>query len=419
MSSNWEVSTTSHKGRYIRAKLPLTRGTLVLKSDPFAYTVTNKQKALRCSACLKASEGLRGCGRCKKLYFCNSQCQRRAWPRHKQECKAICASQKVALDAMSIVCHAVWRAAADKKTLFDSDFGVLQSNRRLQSTDDDVAQAPTAMLIRTYLESSGIEASQIPSIGDAMNALSVIKTNSFTILDDEMMECGVGIYPLASNFNHSCDPNVVITFNGFELQARLIRNVHTGDEMTISYIDNAKPREERRNQLRKQYYFNCDCSLCGDTQMDDTHLAFRCQQRVGGNQCDAMVPFDDGKQLVGDDALCSQGHVQSITGDRMNSTAQHLDDKITEAKSVSESDRAIQMCDEVMCTGRKILFKYNTQLTAISSATCDIAINHGRFDKAYDYGMDGTRGLYRILSDGFDPRLGIQEKGRGICERGG
>lgn len=41
-------------------------------------------------ACLScgAKEGIKACGRCKAVYFCNAECQKRAWPGHKVACQA-------------------------------------------------------------------------------------------------------------------------------------------------------------------------------------------------------------------------------------------------------------------------------------------------------------------------------------------
>ena len=42
---------------------------------------------LNCAACGKGGEGLKECNRCKLVKYCNANCQRAHWSKHKKECK--------------------------------------------------------------------------------------------------------------------------------------------------------------------------------------------------------------------------------------------------------------------------------------------------------------------------------------------
>ncbi|XP_014304012.2 histone-lysine N-methyltransferase SMYD3-like [Myotis lucifugus] len=86
--------------------------------------------------------------------------------------------------------------------------------------------------------------------------------NSFTICNAEMQEVGVGLYPSMSLLNHSCDPNCSIVFNGPHLLLRAVRDIQAGEELTICYLDMLMTSAERRQQLRDQYCFDCDCARC-------------------------------------------------------------------------------------------------------------------------------------------------------------
>lgn len=40
-----------------------------------------------CAGCNKTAVGLRACARCKAAFYCSRECQAKAWPQHKRECR--------------------------------------------------------------------------------------------------------------------------------------------------------------------------------------------------------------------------------------------------------------------------------------------------------------------------------------------
>ena len=75
---------------------------------------------------------------------------------------------------------------------------------------------------------------------------------------------GSAVYLLASMFNHSCEPNVDVTFpeNNGLLALVAAADVPRHTELTISYIDATMAREARQEQLRFAYGFDCRCPRC-------------------------------------------------------------------------------------------------------------------------------------------------------------
>ena len=77
---------------------------------------------------------------------------------------------------------------------------------------------------------------------------------------------GVGLFPEVSrSYNHSCEPNAVFENVRLRLRVRLIKDVASGEEITISYLNDdekGEKRQHRRELLKKQYNFDCDCAKC-------------------------------------------------------------------------------------------------------------------------------------------------------------
>ncbi|CAN8099878.1 unnamed protein product [Discula destructiva] len=106
------------------------------------------------------------------------------------------------------------------------------------------------------------------------STLRVIKArevhNSFGIrsLEDEGSEFfGYGVWPSASYFNHSCDPNLLKVRVGRTWVFEAARAVKAGAELQISYLgapgeEKILGRQERRSRLQRTWGFGCICQRC-------------------------------------------------------------------------------------------------------------------------------------------------------------
>ena len=76
---------------------------------------------------------------------------------------------------------------------------------------------------------------------------------------------GQGVYTIGACFNHSCDPNVQVSYcnqNDETLVVLALRDIAAEEELFISYIDEAKPFIHRQQQLFEHYLFTCLCTKC-------------------------------------------------------------------------------------------------------------------------------------------------------------
>lgn len=95
---------------------------------------------------------------------------------------------------------------------------------------------------------------------------------------DFMNNEGAALYRYQSACNHSCEPNAEVTFplNSDAAALRLLHDVVAGEEICISYLEECqrrRSRHSRRNQLRENYVFDCECARCEtekDVEADET-----------------------------------------------------------------------------------------------------------------------------------------------------
>ena len=135
-------------------------------------------------------------------------------------------------------------------------------------------------------------------------------TNTHTLTTPNLTQIGLAVSPVLSLFNHSCEPNAVLVFPGSprgekgspSMQLVCIREINPGDEVKIiylfqpaysthlsqivvSYVDTTLPRDQRREQLRDTYGFDCACPLCQRSENRlyiDPRGAIHCLARCGG-----------------------------------------------------------------------------------------------------------------------------------------
>ena len=73
---------------------------------------------------------------------------------------------------------------------------------------------------------------------------------------------GVGLFEGVANLNHACRPNAVVVFEQDALATvAALKPIRKGEEVTICYIEEDQPVEERRADL-VDYGFLCDCVRC-------------------------------------------------------------------------------------------------------------------------------------------------------------
>eukprot|EP00668_Euglena_longa_P034329 GGOE01044122.1.p2 GENE.GGOE01044122.1~~GGOE01044122.1.p2 ORF type:complete len:510 (+),score=159.20 GGOE01044122.1:22-1530(+) len=80
----------------------------------------------------------------------------------------------------------------------------------------------------------------------------------------------LGLFPLCSFFNHSCDPNIFLDFVGTVVFARTCRAVRAGEELFVSYVPESSYSLSLRRQALERYDFACTCHRCASEEARPT-----------------------------------------------------------------------------------------------------------------------------------------------------
>ncbi|CAF1176493.1 unnamed protein product [Rotaria sp. Silwood1] len=73
---------------------------------------------------------------------------------------------------------------------------------------------------------------------------------------------GYSLYPSASFFNHSCNPNLMKIKQGAKIIFKLLKNIKKDEELCIHYGNSISDGLEIRRKYLKEWFFDCLCERC-------------------------------------------------------------------------------------------------------------------------------------------------------------
>ncbi|CAK9438587.1 uncharacterized protein LODBEIA_P28110 [Lodderomyces beijingensis] len=73
---------------------------------------------------------------------------------------------------------------------------------------------------------------------------------------------GFAVYPSASLFNHSCEPNIKKIRMKNDLRFVALRDIQKGEELCISYGNHQDEDVDERQKQLSEWFFTCSCAKC-------------------------------------------------------------------------------------------------------------------------------------------------------------
>ncbi|XP_038667447.1 N-lysine methyltransferase SMYD2-A [Scyliorhinus canicula] len=261
------------KGRGLQARKGFGVGELVFTCPAYTHVLTVNERGNHCEFCFARKEGLAKCGRCKLAFYCNVTCQKADWPMHKLECSSMSKfgqnwnpSETVRLVARILVKQKMHPEKTPSEELltvseFESHLDKLDNEKR------ELIESDIAALHHFYSKHF-----DFPDRADLIELFAKVNCNGFTIEDEELSHLGSAIFPSVALMNHSCCPNVIVTYKGTTAEVRAVKEIGPGEEIFTSYIDLLYPTEDRQDRLRDSYFFTCDCRECATKAKDKEKL---------------------------------------------------------------------------------------------------------------------------------------------------
>ncbi|XP_044516367.1 histone-lysine N-methyltransferase SMYD1 isoform X1 [Gracilinanus agilis] len=376
-----EVFTSEGKGRGLKATKEFWAADVIFAERAYSAVVFDSFTQVVCHTCFKRQEKLQRCGQCKFAHYCDRTCQKDAWLNHKHECAAIKKHGKPPSENIRLAARIMWRIEREGTGLTE---GCLVSVDDLQNHVDNFGEEEQKDLrvdVDSFLNFWPAQSQQF-SMQYISHIFGVINCNAFTLSDQRGLQAvGVGIFPNLCLVNHDCWPNCTVIFNNgnheavksmfhtqMRIELRALGKISEGEELTVSYVDFLNISQERKKQLKKQYYFDCTCEHCEKGIKDDLFLA------------------------VKEDPKPSQDVVKEVT-----QFSKETLEKIDKARSEGLYHEVVKLCRECLQKQEPVLADTNIHVLRILSIASEVLSYLQSFQEASDYAkrmVDGYMKLY-------------------------
>ena len=304
-------------GRHVVAGKPIKAGDTVAVEHPFAAVLYPDKVGTNCDNCFTKLRSAVPCPTCAGVAYCSVTCREQAsW--HRYECQygdlilglgssalVRLAYRIVASQSMKFFNNIKHHLNVDEKKL---EIDNLALNYNIPGVDKDTYLSYLNLFNLVGLDSDRWVEDKFNRAMMAVCLLKILKASNYfpnksdadTFTSDELFigslmmrhmnilqfnahevyellrgdrsrmkpnkNCliGVGVYPQASYFNHSCHPGTSRYNVGKTMVLRSLVPVSPGQEVSENYgpVFYFKSKADRQKELSSRYWFNCDCKAC-------------------------------------------------------------------------------------------------------------------------------------------------------------
>ncbi|NWX22517.1 SMYD1 methyltransferase, partial [Aegotheles bennettii] len=376
-----EVFTSEGKGRGLKARKEFLPGDVIFAEPAYAAVVFDSLTHVICHTCFKRQERLHRCGQCKFAYYCDRTCQKNAWLNHKNECSAIKRHGKAPTENIRLAARIMWKIEREGSGLAEGCLVSIDDLQNHVERFDNEEKKELRVDVENFLEFWPPQSQQF-GVQFISHIFGVISCNGFTLSDQRGLQAvGVGIFPNLCQANHDCWPNCTVIFNNgnheavrsmfhtqMRIELRALNKISPGDELTVSYVDFLNVSEERRRQLKKQYYFDCACEHCKKQTKDDLMLAVK--------EGESKPSAETVKEVI------------QFSKDTL--------EKINKARMEGLYHEVVKLCRECLEKQEPVLGDTNIYLLRILSIASEVLSYLQMFEEAADYAKRMVDGYLKI-----------------------
>jgi len=308
-------------GRHVVAAKPVATGDVLVVEDPVGAVLYADKLGSHCDNCFGKLSASVACKRCAGVAYCSVACREEAAPSHRYECQYMdliyglggsalvrLAYRIVAAKSLKFFNAIKHNLVVDEEsteqtgatpsysiqgvkktdyTNYLSTFNLVGLDSK-RWTEDTFHRALMAICLLKILKAAkyfphnkedvDVFTNDELFVGSLMmRHLNVLQFNAHEIYEllrgdrrnmkpNKNLLIGLGVYPQASFFNHSCHPRTARYNIGKKLVLKALTPFQPGEEVSENYgqVFYFKSKQERQRELEARYWFKCECPACKD-----------------------------------------------------------------------------------------------------------------------------------------------------------
>lgn len=387
LNKKLSVNFNEVKGRHVVCKSEVSSSEVLLHEEPYSFWLKPSANEDFCSHCLKSltNKHFIPCPSCS-VRFCSKECFDEGQDKyHWLECKfmdvlSIVSSGHLAIRIIlregiekSLEMFLDWVEKEKRRSMspgadyiqeeevskkrYDSDYhAVLDLVDNLsQRTAEDKTAFAVASLFTAKLVNQILNFDTNPLAALIFRHVMQISCNvigiEFDPNDPESLGCqslnstssviAIGVYPTVALLNHACDRSTYRIFTGKSLTLKAYDSIKCGSEVTFNYgpFDRKMSRKDRREVLKKNYFFDCDCNSCNN-HAENIGSSFACPVCPEGA---VVVNFSDRSSYC---VKCLKSNILDVDAveekvEQLRPQMQMLWDELDQMGNVTEAEYAL------------------------------------------------------------------------------
>nr|XP_005493706.1 SET and MYND domain-containing protein 4 isoform X1 [Zonotrichia albicollis] len=250
---------------------------------------------------------------------------------HSPEHKFLCTLSVVAL------CKQLQAAGLEAAVLSQESPQQCSKPKTCEKTSEELSPE-----LKTVAEAMLRHVLQLQCNAQAITVMQEMGPGDGAVVDKKPVRLATAFFPVLSLLNHSCCPNTSVSFSGTSATVRAAQPISSGQEVLHCYGPHwCRLRVAERQQLLKQYFFECRCPACLQELESGAKSVVSIRNSFCCPKCQAQM---QGKE----DTLCcsNEACATSASRDQLSGRLQDLQQQIKKALEllrVGKADQAIKM----------------------------------------------------------------------------